>query len=271
MGIVQNTRTLIISSQTRKNYLNYCASRLVNQGQAKRKFPGGIVISSFNNFSEYNTCDQATPSEWKFFQHYAVGSGVIIDIGANLGLISMIFAKRFPERQIHAFEPDLSTYQSLLANIELNTLKNVFPHRIAIAGVEGKIPFSSNPRSRATNRVTSMPDEYTVSVPCTTLDAFTEKHSIKEISFLKIDVEGHETDVLVGAVNTLKNLRPRVIYYEVCPALTKNEGYDPLLPTRMLLDNGYHVCEINSDGNLRAANSLDVSNIELTNWVAVAT
>src|SRR5947199_7047613 len=121
MKVARNARTLLNSPVIARDYLNYWESRIKNLGRTVRAFPYGIKISELNSFSEYHSIgDFVSHQEYEFLSKYPFGSGAIIDVGANLGLISLILAKRFPRRTVHAFEPSPSTFRALKRNRDVN-------------------------------------------------------------------------------------------------------------------------------------------------------
>ena len=65
---------------------------------------------------------------------------VFYDIGANIGIHSLILAREHPDCQIHAFEPETLNFWKLLRNITLNKLENITPHLIA-AGAKREVRF----------------------------------------------------------------------------------------------------------------------------------
>lgn len=270
MKLLQNTKTFLSNPEVAWDYINYHVSKLRNSGQAVRLFPNDITVTNLSGFSEFHSCSQCLSwEEREFLQKYLMGEGDLIDIGANLGIVSMILAKRFPERQFHAFEPNPSTFQALQDNVASNGLTNVQLKQCAIAGYNGEVSFSADLVHRATCSITTSVEQNTVAVSCTRLDSYLEKQSIKEIAFLKIDVEGYETLVLRGAENMLQRQQAKLIYYEVCPLLTQKAGFDPELPTQILINNGYKIYKLDNQGCLIPVNLSSLKQVKLENWMAI--
>jgi len=265
-----NAKTLLLSPEVAWDYLNYQVSKLKNAGQAVRFFPNDIKVTNLSGFSEFHSCSQYLSwKERKFLQKYPIDKGDLIDVGANIGIVSMIMAKRFPESQIHAFEPNPSTFQALQNNIAINDLTNIQAEQYALAGYKGEISFTADSIHRATCSIATLVDQHTVFVPCTRLDSYLEKRSVKEIAFLKVDVEGYETLVFQGAENMLKRQQAKLIYYEVCPLLTQKAGFEPELPTRMLIKSGYQICKLNDRSCLIPVNLTNINQVNLENWIAI--
>lgn len=130
-----------------------------------------------------------------------------IDIGANIGLMSLHAAKILGGKgKVLAFEPLSSTYDILLQNIKLNNFGNIKTENIAIGSQNGTVDIFEN---RAVNRGSSSlikPNntESSNKTPVKLLDKYLEEHRMNRIiDCIKIDVEGWELEVLKGAGATL--------------------------------------------------------------------
>jgi len=143
----------------------------------------------------------------------------VLDIGANLGSWGLEIARMHPNCEIHAFEPQKKKFYQLCANIYINDLDNVTAHRVAMTDSAAKeLPFiinfdSNNGSSRLeceAIRSFGCALKSKVMVPSCTLDSM----NLTNISFIKMDVEGHEISVLKGAVKTLKNNNYPMLAFE---------------------------------------------------------
>jgi FkbM family methyltransferase len=121
---------------------------------------------------------------------------VIVDIGANVGIISFYFAKRFPNAKIYSYEPHPINYANLIRGIEANGLTNVFPFNKAVldnsdSGIE---IYLNRENSGASSVFHSTEDS--AFVDTITLEEIVAEHQIEKIDFLKIDCEGSEFEIL---------------------------------------------------------------------------
>jgi FkbM family methyltransferase len=144
-----------------------------------------------------------------------------LDIGANIGFISIALSCIAPLGIIWSFEPSAKAYRFLLKNISDNSIKNVKPYNTALGANNTIVIFCEVPTSTAWSHMLSC-DFYResglryeeaqgVKTKCQTLDNWSSKNNIDRIDFMKIDVEGAELDVLRGSATILKNFRPLVI------------------------------------------------------------
>jgi len=124
---------------------------------------------------------------------------VFIDVGANIGLYSCILGKAKVVPEVVAFEPDRKNFAYLLDNIECNGLSNIV--RLYPCAVGAKRSAASLVAGPADNSGLSRVDlagagEYDVEVV-----ALDDELDIRDSTItIKIDVEGHELEVLAGAV-----------------------------------------------------------------------
>ena len=234
----------------------------------------GVRLSGFSSFSEYYSAkNNISKDEEAFLRRLVLGSGTIIDIGANLGLFTLLLRKQFPNHPIIAFEPSPSTFTALKDNVRRNRAINVSCRQIAVADYDGTVSFCTREYARANAGILSASEdimESTIQVPCMTLDSFAFGNNLSEIAFLKVDVEGFEVSVFRGADRVLRVLRPRVIHFEVCPALAARAGFDPAETAAYLANRGYDLYRVARDGHLKPINVMEISEIIFENCIALA-
>jgi len=128
------------------------------------------------------------------------------DIGANIGLYSLMAAKQFPMLKIHAFEPLPRTHEFLLNNISLNNSTTITTHKNGFSEKAGEFSFYFEPSSSVSasmQNIKESADAQEIKCPVYMLDTFTKEHS-HIVDFIKCDVEGAELLVLKGGVEMLK-------------------------------------------------------------------
>jgi FkbM family methyltransferase len=266
--LARNAASLARDPSMVGEYLAWVASSAKSGGNPSRRLLDGIEIGGFSSFSEYHSVpDFINAAERRFFEQSPFGDGPIVDVGANIGLVSLLLARRFPGRAIHAFEPNPTTFETLEANIARNGASKVSCHRYAVSDADGTVMFDNDPIARGTASISRDGSRHAAEVPAITLDSFVAKHAISSIGLLKIDVEGYETLVFRGAKHVLNEIRPS-IYFEVCPDLTERAGFGAADPARMLLDAGYDLRRLADDGTFTPATIDEIKGIVLENWLA---
>lgn len=151
---------------------------------------------------------------------------VIFDVGANTGQTSCRYRIAYPQAEIHAFEPVAPTFVELEKNL---SGKNIHMHRIAIGAKPGvgHIVMTGDSRMR---QVSDHAQKHASSIPVTTIDAFCKGHAIDHIGFLKIDTEGGDLDVLLGANEILTRAAIDIVKVEagMNPANTRHVPFEEL-------------------------------------------
>lgn len=171
----------------------------------------------------------------------------VIDIGANIGLYTVMLAKLIEKGTVFSIEPTKNALQRLRQNILINAVDNkvkiyegVVSDRNGIVDlnvIPGREEFSSlgkmnHPSIRDNNREIE-------SVNSITLDSLIERESL-DPGFIKIDVEGVEHLVFQGAQKTLRKYRP-VILSELCDEMLKKNGSSALEVINLIKANDYDV------------------------------
>ena len=153
-----------------------------------------------------------------------------IDIGANVGFYTILFAKNLSRRRVLSIEPTANALQRLYKNIELNSVKkNVIVYegvainytgKAEIKIIEGKEEYSSIGEIKHPSVFGSA--YISKKVSCTTVDELIKQDSL-DIGFVKIDVEGAEHIVFEGCKELLKFHRP-IIISEISEKMLKQNG-----------------------------------------------
>lgn len=140
----------------------------------------------------------------------ALGMKIFIDIGANIGLYSIILTEEIKAEKVLAFEPMPGPFCELNKNIELNNLSNkIHPFNIALSDERGSAQISvisefsgANALTKSTIHSEKTPIRFDT-VETGKLDDFIK--SAGEYIAIKIDVEGHEKQVIDGACTVLRS------------------------------------------------------------------
>lgn len=163
-----------------------------------------------------------------------VGPGsVVLDIGANMGAHTLPLAARVgPAGRIHAFEPTDGAMARLRANIEANGKD--FTDRIIVSQVmlAGR-PDAGLPDTLCSSwPLAGAPDAddihggvpvSTAGAGVTTLDDWAREVAPARVDLVKIDVDGHECEVLRGGLDMLRRYRPPIVI-ELAPAVLADHG-----------------------------------------------
>lgn len=171
--------------------------------------------------------------------------GVVLDIGANIGIMTVLLARRVRRGKVVAFEPIPDNFETLRRNVEHFGLGNVELHHLALGEERGELemvmPEERRVRMQGLSHVVDEQldvDGHRYRVPQERLDDIAELADVA-VAGIKIDVENFEQYVLRGGRGLLERCRP-LIYAELgsdenrraCLELVGSLGYS----TRVLTD-----------------------------------
>jgi FkbM family methyltransferase len=143
--------------------------------------------------------------------------GLLVDVGANYGYFSCLWASQNSANKVLAFEASPVNLQPLNNNINKNNLSDaitIVPH--AVGKEKGKLKFDLGNESKQTGwgGLSLNNNESSVDVEVDILDNYAQKYNIPKIDVLKIDTEGADTWVLYGAKRLLKEKKINHIFFE---------------------------------------------------------
>lgn len=163
------------------------------------------------NTLEVNDCYQA-------IKH--IHNPIILDVGANIGTISLWLSKICKLGHIYSFEPQRQIFYQLAGNIAINNLYNIDAFNYMVSDQMGT--FKTKEPNYFTNydfgtfsfieKKVDVTDKDLI-VPCITLDWFVENFEIPKVDLIKIDAEGMDLQVLRGSIKTIEKFSP-VLYVE---------------------------------------------------------
>lgn len=165
-------------------------------------------------------CDSVTflgdyePEEKKVFSVLVKKGNTVLDIGANVGLHSLYFSELVGrEGRVFSFEPVQQNYDQIVRNMKLNGITNIIPIHKGLSDVSTKIniaaPSNSNNPGAFNLFDTKEPTE---TVEVITGDFFIESENIKQVDFIKMDIEGYEYFAIKGLAKTLATFKSTVVF-----------------------------------------------------------
>ncbi len=190
--------------------------------------------------------------EMEFLLRMQLRGAVVFDVGANVGVMTLYFAKAVGRHgKVVSFEPNPECFRRLLRNVRLNRLYWVTPLQKAIGSQPGTLPlilpglhlvstFVPKHAERWLKEDSTIPPNQ-VQVEVDTLDRLVGTSQIPVPDFIKIDVEGYELEVLQGSQQTIADHHP-VLFIEIhghTVGALLNEAVMKFLGT-----NGYQVYHV---------------------------
>jgi FkbM family methyltransferase len=240
---------------TRRNYFGYTLFYTKGTGIIER-----IRFGNLNRVYEPDLVESITTELLKY------DSPVFLDIGTNIGLISLPILKKVPEVKIFGFEPGPTAYKSFATTIFANKLQDkihlfnealykevttlsFYAHSDRDCGGDGIID---------TKRAESLSTE--IKVKTNTLDNWSKENNIPKIDVLKIDIEGAELYAFQGSIDFLKKYKP-IIFLEISIENLKVYPYKEIDILNFFKSNNYELfdsknkkCTIENISNLVTLN-----------------
>ena len=181
------------------------------QQDVKIKIQPGVKLNlNFDSaLSKLIYCYNFELLERKFVNHFLRPGDIFVDVGANVGLFTLIAAKLVGKKgSVYAFEPCSITHNRLQSNVKLNKFSNVNCHQIALSdrnckqdmvlSLDGFDAWNSLAKPTAGEAFSSEV------INTMRWDDFVIQHNLQgKVTLMKIDVEGWETFVLAGGTQTL--------------------------------------------------------------------
>jgi FkbM family methyltransferase len=180
----------------------------------------------------------------------AATAHTIFDVGANVGVYSLLAAASNPDAQIHAFEPSSDVAAALLRNVRMNHFQSITVNVVAVADTSGKIYLhpctGDSGDNEGMNFVLQEGAEGSLLTDSMSLDDYCSQHGIDHIDLLKLDIEGGEHDALIGARRLLEAQSIDCIFMELSDWTAKRSGHSTMDISELLLNYGYSIYTITS-------------------------
>ncbi|HID98313.1 MAG TPA: FkbM family methyltransferase, partial [Thermodesulfobacteriaceae bacterium] len=182
--------------------------------------------------------------EQAFWWLYLRDKDIVLDVGAHWGLYSVLASRATGGcGRIYAFEPNAGTIPVLKKNIDANTTGEITVLDCACSSREGRACFNLLDSGYSSHSYLS--DSRADSGNCVetvTVDSLMEREGIEKADLVKIDVEGHELEVLRGSAGSIREKRLPLLMVEFNEHNLNRSGKTTLDLYSELRDLGYHVC-----------------------------
>lgn len=136
---------------------------------------------------------------------YVKPNTIALDIGAHIGTHTVTLSHLVgPNGHVYAFEPQRKIYRELVKNLEINQCLNVTSYHFALGNKKGKLQMASPSKGNEAGTPIGTGGNDIRVIPLDNLD-------LENVSFIKMDVEGFERNVLKGAKKTILRNRPVIV------------------------------------------------------------
>ena len=166
----------------------------------------------------------------------------VFDVGTNIGNTILQFSQTIKkDGLVFGFEPDPKTYKFCTSNLKLNPhIKNIQVFNYGLGNKSGEFQLEDRYESNSggnriiIEEVTGKSKNVIVKV----LDEIVEELKLKKLDLIKIDVEGFELNVLLGAKKTISQFHP-IFFIEIDDNNLRDQGSSAKELIEFLSGKGY--------------------------------
>ena len=210
---------------------------------------GCKLLLDENDRHGFTIYGEEDPAERELIKKIVRKGDTVIDVGANIGIHTVIMAKCVGETgHVYAFEPSPNNVKLLKGTMNLNGFQNVSIIDKAVSDKPDKKLFYFSNGISAHSLSDFGYGKGTIEVDVESLDHFFENLN-KKINFLKIDAEGYDFRVVKGMENILKRYNLKLLI-EFFPERLKKAGDSPKEFLQFLFEKGFSVRDLRKDKQL---------------------
>ena len=215
------------------------------------------------------------PGLTRFFMRYlkTAPQDVVIDLGANVGYYSLLFARRCPAgATIHVIEAEPYNFELLTGNLARNGASAVQAHHVAISSENGSADlFLFKAGNRGKHSLVPMEGAERIAVRTVTFDSWWRNRALGDRvpTLLKMDVEGGEHGAMLGGREVFG--RSRLVVMELNRKFLQRAGVTFDAHLDLIEEFGFALHTIDGDGRLTPIARADVSGDRSLNLVLAST
>lgn len=162
---------------------------------------------------------------------------VIVDIGSQIGVFTMLASKKASKGKVYGFEPIKDNFRLLKENVKLNGAKNIKLSNLAVTDKKGKREIFVSENNAMHSFFEGFRGISKTFVKTTSLKNIVRENKIKKIDYLKMDCEGSEYDIIMNTPdNVLKIIKKIAMEYHNLDS--KRNGY---VIKKFLENKGFNV------------------------------
>lgn len=191
------------------------------------------------------TTDSLTLMEIWMMRDYSLsgfeirGEDTVVDVGAHIGLFSLMAANRASKGMVYALEPNSRNFGMLLENVEINQAKNVVPINAAVGHEDGRRMLYLSPENASGHSFYCNTRKEGELVKTLRLETLFDDYKICRVDYLKMDCEGAEYEILGNCPpSVLRKVKRIALEYHAAGNLTESSRITDL--RRVLLENGFN-------------------------------
>lgn len=217
------------------------------------------MARNFTSLSVYLTGERDRELQ-AFIRRRLSAGDTFLDVGANVGVYSAFASKLVGNSgRVLAIEAHPATYRYLIDNLARNEFENVTALNLAAGEAPGQLQIAMTERNAGETHIATATERGAV-IPVERLDDLLTKCGIKQVHYLKIDVEGFELPVLRGACEVMAASPAIVVQTELVASHARRYGYEISDIVRLLTKLGLKPYKADAKGDVAV---LPISDIGL--------
>lgn len=237
--------------------------RLIGQQYDLQLLPN-LKIRCYDNSASASAalyCGLYDYHEMNFLLRYLRSEDYFIDIGANIGIYTLLAASVIQSGEIFSFEALSRNYDRLVENLALNQLNQVIAHRVAISDCEATAFLELGDQDSTASITDQIDPTNAILVPTTTLNTIfrdiLNDQKLGRLTLGKMDIEGGELKALQGATSLLQKSLPPVWIIEILNGSDQKANHYSTNVVSFLEAYHYHLYEYDADTNNLTPTSLE--------------
>jgi len=200
-----------------RHFINFLSKKNLSTNEQMAIFSSDHIGHDINLDGLYEKDFLLTLVDWLHKYHKNAFTGSVVDAGANIGNHSVFFSKHF--KKVYGFEPNPKTYSLLKINTE--TKPNIFIKKLGLSNKKKIAKFVVSKTNMGGSKLVDRLTEGTIDIKLSTVD-YEVDYNNENITLLKIDVEGHELEVMQGSKNLITMHKPLIIFEQQLSDFPKN-------------------------------------------------
>lgn len=193
-------------------------------------------------------------------------NGFFLDVGANIGSISIPLSKSRPDVTVFAIEASPWIFNILKSNIALNKISNITALNFAVYSVSGRsLPMYAPKDLFGKGSLKSVYTNEAEMIDTITIDDIARQYNLKSIDYMKVDVEGFEASVFNGMTTVSASFKPKIIF-EFSEWAELAAGFNAREAQSIILSQGYKLQQLDEEFRPLgdpATHLLDIKNANL--------
>ncbi len=215
--------------------------------------------------------------EWcELWSELAATASTIFDVGANVGVYSLLAAQKRPMATIHSFEPTPTLAEAVSANAKLNGLNNIVVNVVAVGQEHGQAFLhrcvGSTQSNEGMNFVSeATQDDFDVATEVISLDDYCRDRGILSVDLVKMDIEGSEYNALLGSKALLQGKAIGCLLLELSEWAAQRGGHSVADIRGLLKECGYQIYTLRSKKLERVGDHEDIDNTNVLAFASIPT